>query len=171
MTDVSKNEFVRFNNDGIYMQIVRKGNGPTMIELAKARKDSTATRPLLCKFLEYDIRDADTTYSNIYMSSINDEISCTYSHFSRSYDGYFTDGIMKNAYGTGVPKGWLKPLSFIRLTKVAGEEAKVRIIVPHTSGTVTTKSLIRFHQTTNITRSQKRKIDAVSIASVPSLYS
>lgn len=135
MTDVSKNEFVRFNKDGIYLQIVRKGNGPTMVELAKERADSTATRPLLCKFLEYDIRDADTTYSNIYMSSINDEFFCTYSHFSRSYDGYFTDGIMKNAYGMGVPKGWLKPLSFIRLTKAAGEEAKVRIIVPHSSGT------------------------------------
>ena len=135
MTDVSKNEFVRFSSDGIYMQIVRKGDGPSMVELAKARKDSTVTRPLLCKFLEYDIRNADTTYSNIYLSSINDEILCTYSHFSRSYTGYFTSGIMKVAYGYNVPAGWLKPLSFIRLTKVAGEEAKVRIIVPHSSGT------------------------------------
>ncbi|MDE6721030.1 MAG: DUF4827 domain-containing protein [Bacteroidaceae bacterium] len=135
MTDVSKNEFVRFNSDGIYMQIVRKGNGPSIIELAKARKDSTVTRPLLCKFLEYDIRDADTTYSNIYLSSINDEILCTYSQFSRSYTASFTSGIMKTYYGSTVPTGWLKPLSFIRLTKVAGEEAKVRIIVPHSSGT------------------------------------
>lgn len=135
MTDVSKNEFVRFNSDGIYMQIVRKGNGPSIVELAKARKDSTVTRPLLCKFLEYDIRDADTTYSNIYMSSINDEILCTYSQFSRSYTASFTSGIMKTYYGSTVPTGWLKPLSFIRLTKVAGEEAKVRIIVPHSSGT------------------------------------
>lgn len=135
ITDVSKNEFVRFNSDGIYMQIVRKGNGPSIVELAKARKDSTVTRPLLCKFLEYDIRDADTTYSNIYMSSINDEILCTYSQFSRSYTASFTSGIMKTYYGSTVPTGWLKPLSFIRLTKVAGEEAKVRIIVPHSSGT------------------------------------
>ncbi len=135
MTDVSKNEFVRFNSDGIYMQIVRKGNGPSIIELAKERKDSTVTRPLLCKFLEYDIRDADTTYSNIYLSSINDEILCTYSHFSRNYTASFTSGIMKKYYGSTVPTGWLKPLSFIRLTKVAGEEAKVRIIVPHSSGT------------------------------------
>ena len=33
------------------------------------------------------------------------------------------------------PKDGSNPLDFIRLTKVAGEEAKVRIIVPHTSGT------------------------------------
>ena len=51
-TDLSKNEFVRFNDDGIYMQIVRKGNGPTMVVLSKDRKDSTVTRPLICSFLE-----------------------------------------------------------------------------------------------------------------------
>lgn len=135
MTDLSKNEFVRFNDDGIYMQIVRKGNGPSMVELAKERKDSTVTRPLICKFLEYDIEGADTTYSNIYLSSINDKMLCTYSHYGRSYTASFTEGVMYSAYGSTVPKGWLKPLDFIRLTKVAGEEAKVRLIVPHSSGT------------------------------------
>ena len=134
-TDLSKNEFVRFNDDGIYMQIVRKGNGPTMVELAKDRKDSTVTRPLICKFLEYENEGADTTYSNIYMSSINDKMLCTYSHYGRSYTASFTEGVMQSAYGSTVPKGWLKPLDYIRLTKVAGEEAKVRLIVPHSSGT------------------------------------
>ncbi|MBO4673839.1 MAG: DUF4827 domain-containing protein [Bacteroidaceae bacterium] len=134
-TDVSKNEFVRFDDDGVYMQIVRKGNGPTMVELAKERKDSTVTRPLLCKFLEYDIENADTTYSNIYMPSINDEMLCTYSHYGRSYSASFTEGVMLSKYSSVVPKGWLKPLDYIRLTKVAGEEAKVRLIVPHSSGT------------------------------------
>ena len=117
MTDVSKNEFVRFNKDGIYMQIIRKGEGPTMVELAKERKDSTVTRPILCKFLEYDIQ------------------VCTYDHYSRSYTASFTEGEMKTAYGSVVPAGWLKPLDFIRLTKTDGEEAKVRLIVPHSSGT------------------------------------
>ncbi len=139
MTDVSKNEFVRFNQDGIYMQIVRKGEGPTMVELAKERKDTTVTRPLLCKFLEYDIQGADTTCTNltIYkdMTSKIDEMMCTYEHYSRSYTAWYTKGEMKEAYGSVVPKGWLKPLDFIRLTKVDGEEAKVRLIVPHSSGT------------------------------------
>lgn len=135
MTNLDNNEFVLFNDDGVYMQIVRKGEGPTMIELAKERKDSTVTRPLLCKFLEYDIESADTTNSNIYKSSIEDQMMCTYSHYSRSYTAWYTSGIMLSAHGSNVPKGWLKPLNFIRLTKVAGKEAKVRIIVPHTSGT------------------------------------
>ena len=42
---------------------------------------------------------------------------------------------MYSAYGNMVPKGWLKPLNYIRLTRVAGNEAKVRLIVPHSSGT------------------------------------
>ena len=139
MTDVSKNEFVRFGSDGIYMQIVRKGNGPTMVELAKARKDTTVTRPILCKFLEYDIMGGDTTNTNltIYkdMTSKIDKMMCTYDHYSRSYTASFTEGEMKTAYGSVVPAGWLKPLDFIRLTKTDGEEAKVRLIVPHSSGT------------------------------------
>ncbi|MBO7568888.1 MAG: DUF4827 domain-containing protein [Bacteroidaceae bacterium] len=139
MTDLSKNEFVRFNSDGIYMQIVRKGEGPTMAELAKGRADTTVTRPILCKFLEYDIQGGDTTCTNMTihkdMTSQIDEMMCTYSHYSRSYTASYTKGEMKNTYGSGVPTGWLKPLDFIRLTKVDGEEAKVRIIVPHSSGT------------------------------------
>lgn len=136
MTDLSKNEFVQFDDDGIYMQIVRKGEGPTMVELAKERDDSTVTRLLLCKYLEYDIEGADTTSTNLYQSSINDKMRCTYSHYSRSYSASYTEGNMLSKYGNStVPKGWLKPLDYIRLTKVAGEEAKVRIIVPHTSGT------------------------------------
>ncbi len=135
LTDTAKNEFVRFNEDGIYMQIVRKGEGPTMVELAKKAADSTVTRPLLSKFLEYDIESADTTCTNLYTPSIFDKMICTYSHYGRSYTASFTEGAMYKTYTSSVPKGWLKPLNFIRLTKVRGKEAKVRIIVPHTSGT------------------------------------
>lgn len=136
-TNIDENEFVLFNEDGIYMQIVRKGTGLSMIERAKARPDSTARCEILCKFFEYDIKANDTTCLNIgpTQASINDKMRCTYSHYSRSYEAYYTVGKMKEKYGSNVPKGWLKPLNFIRLTKVAGEEAKVRIIVPHSSGT------------------------------------
>ncbi len=61
ITDTTKNEFVLFNDDGIYMQIVRKGEGQTMVEMAKEMSDSTVSKVLLCRFLEYDIESADTT--------------------------------------------------------------------------------------------------------------
>ena len=139
MTDLSKNEFVRFNKDGIYMQIVNKGEGPTMVELAKANDEGIVRRPILCKFFEYDIQGGDTTCTNMSFYKNNasklDIMMCEYDDFSRSYTATFTDGEMKSTYGSPVPAGWLKPLDFIRLTKVDGKQAKVRIIVPHTSGT------------------------------------
>ena len=52
ITDTARNEYVKFNEDGIYMQIIRKGEGPTMVELAMERKDSTVTSPFLCDFIE-----------------------------------------------------------------------------------------------------------------------
>ena len=135
-TDVSKNEFVLFKDDGIYMQIVRKGEGPTMVELAKERADSTVTRPILCKFFEYNIEQGDTTATNWYSTSIEDKMMCTYSHYSRSYTAWFISGKMYTTYKSStVPKGWIKPLDYIRLTKRDGEAAMVRLIVPHTSGT------------------------------------
>lgn len=134
-TDVSKNQFVRFNDDGIYMQIVNKGEGESIVEKAKAMPDSTITVTILSRFVEYDIKNADTTYTNKFTQAIVDKMICTYTHRGRSYKASFTEGYMKQYYGSMVPAGWLKPLNFIRLTRTAGREAKVRIIVPHTSGT------------------------------------
>lgn len=135
LTDTTKNEFVMFNDDGIYMQIVRKGVGQTMVEMAKEMPDSSVNKVLLCRFFEYNIESADTTYTNLYTPSIVDKLLCKYSHYSRSYSGSFTEGRMYSNYGATVPQGWLKPLDYIRLTRDAGQIAKVRLIVPHSSGT------------------------------------
>lgn len=134
-TDVSKNQFVRFEDDGIYMQIERRGEGKTMMEMAKERSDSTISKVILCRFMEYDIENADTTYTNYYTPAIVDKMLCKYSHRGRSYTASFTEGYMNSYRGAMVPSGWLKPLDYVRLTRQAGREAKVRIIVPHASGT------------------------------------
>lgn len=134
-TDVEANEFVLFNEDGIYMQIVRKGAGKSMREMALEKEDSTVNFRLLCRFLEYDIENADTTYSNIFTPSVVDKLQVNYSARSRSYTASFTEGYMKSYYGSAVPEGWLKPLDYIRLTRSTDSIAKVRLIVPHSSGT------------------------------------
>jgi len=135
MTNVANNEYVLFNDDGIYMQIIRKGEGRSMIELAKEMKDSTVSKVLLCRFLEYDIENGDTTYTNLLSPSVVDKMLCKYSHYGRSYTASFTEGVMYEKYGATVPQGWLKPLDYIRLTRDTGKIAKVRLIVPHSSGT------------------------------------
>ena len=45
-TNTESNQFVLFEDDGIYMQIVRKGEGQTMVEMAKEQADSTISKEL-----------------------------------------------------------------------------------------------------------------------------
>ena len=131
------NEFVCFSNSGIYMQIVRRGEGRSMIEMAKEDPDSTITKVVLCRFFEYDIESGDTITNNQEASSIVDKMQVKYTHLSRAYTASFTEGYMLKQYGSSVvPTGWLKPMDFIRLTRQPDPKtAKVRLIVPHTSGT------------------------------------
>jgi len=135
LTNVDKNEFVLFSDKGIYLQIVQKGEGQTMAELAKQQPDSTVTKVILSRFLEYDIENADTTYSNYYTPAIVDKMQCTYNQRGRSYSATFTEGYMKSYRGAYVPEGWMKALDFIRLTRNDGRKAKVRMIIPSESGT------------------------------------
>lgn len=134
MTNVERNEFVLFNEDGIYMQIINKGEGKSMVELAREMPDSTVSKVLLCRFVEYDIENADTTRLNLYTPSIVDKMLCSFSLFSRKYNATFTEGYMGQS-SSEVPEAWLKPLDFIRFTRDSGKIAKVRIITPHSSGT------------------------------------
>lgn len=135
ITDTARNQYVLFEDDGIYMQIIKKGEGKTMVEMALETEDSTISKVILNRFLEYDIENADTTNLNYYTPYV-DKMLCKYSHKSKSYSASFTEGLMLVNQVTAVPKGWLKPLNFIRLSKDPGKIAKVRVIVPHSSGTL-----------------------------------
>lgn len=138
ITDTARNEFVLFQEDGIYMQIVSKGEGKTMIEMAKEQStDSTISKGILCKFMEYDIKNDYVCASNVNLTSIVDKMTCKYTHRSRSYTASFTEGQMMSTYGSTVPTGWLKPLDYIRLTRAEGRKARIRLIIPHSSGTLT----------------------------------
>jgi len=143
LTDYTKNEFVLFQEDGVYMQIVRKGEGQSVVEMAKAFTDSTLYTSVLCRFYEWDIEHADTTCTNVgRTSSMVDKLQLTYAHRGRSYSASFTQGYMLQRYGSVVPKGWLKPLDYIRLSRNSGRIAKVRLIVPHSSGTSNASSYV-----------------------------
>lgn len=136
LTDLSRNEFVLFNDDGIYLQIINKGSGKTMVEMAKEQPDSTITKNMLCRFIEYDIESGDTTNMNILDPSIVDKMLVKYSHYSKEYQASFTEGrMLLNNSSAVVPSGWLKALDYIRLSKNPANIAKIRVIVPHSSGT------------------------------------
>lgn len=129
-TDTVRNEFVKLNKSGVYMQIVRPGCGE------KLKDGETAN--ICCRFREFDIEGDTATFRNnvdIYSSTV-DVMRVT--NTSGTYSGSFTQGLMISVYSSAsVPAGWLVPLAYIKIGRsksLTDEKAKVRLIVPHSQG-------------------------------------
>lgn len=136
-TDLARNEYVKFDKNGVYMQIVRQGCGTKL-------QDGEKTR-LICRFSEYNLLEDTITLCNnnnelyyygksvVAMPDIM-QISRTGSSFTAS----FLSGIMYSVYkSAAVPSGWLVPLSYVNVGRPqsADEEySMVRLIVPHSQG-------------------------------------
>lgn len=143
-TDVSKNEFVLFESNGVYMQIVTRGCGSVI------KKNENAT--VLSRFTEYNINTGQKEYSNdtttlqsLYEKyTVSNRSGSLYGSFLQTEDGLTYHGMMvyhgQSPYGgfnTNVPTGWLIPLRYVKLgrpSKEGEEVAKVRLIIPHDSG-------------------------------------
>ena len=130
-TDVSRNEYVLFTSTGIYMQIVRKGAGKKLnLEADTAR--------ILCRYKEFNIigDSLQTRNDNAYYIAMLDEMNVQSQY--GTITGTFIQGMMKLNYrSVNVPEGWLVPLRYVNIGRqlAADEEiAKVRLIVPHSSG-------------------------------------
>ncbi|MBR1409850.1 MAG: DUF4827 domain-containing protein [Prevotella sp.] len=142
-TNLTRNEFVKLDKSGVYMQIVREGCGTKL-------QDGESTR-LVCRFSEFDILEDTITVCNnnpnlsFYdksVVSIPDIIQV--SRTSGSFTASFESGIMYSVYGsTSVPSGWLVPLSYVKVGRPQSPTdqcAKVRLIVPHSQGHATASS-------------------------------
>ena len=153
VTDTAKNEFVYLENDGVYMQIVRRGCGNIL------KNGESAT--MICRFKEYNLNTTDDTKR---LSLMNDAPNTGQQYYEKidvlNNSGTFSaswcikedktgyHGTMPNAYystdrngyivsRTEVPQGWRVPLSYIKLGRPVNENeeiAKVRLIVPHDMG-------------------------------------
>ncbi len=129
-TDVSRNEFVLFDNTGVYMQIVQKGSGAPIA--------AGETTGVLCRFNEYNILTDSLILSNNVMALtyLVDKMNVT--RTSDSFTASFVSGAMLQRYNNAsVPSGWLVPLLYINMGRWENEGdeiAKVNIIVPHSQG-------------------------------------
>lgn len=135
MTDVSKNEYVLFGNNGVYMQIVRKGSGEKLAE--------GQSRRLIVRFIEYNILgdSLQAGNNNSAYSLVPEYINVTNSYgvMTGSFDvSVPTGSLMFQLYNsTSVPNGWLVPLSYVNIGRAKDDVsniAKVRLIVPHSQG-------------------------------------
>lgn len=128
-TNLERNEFVKLDKSGVYMQIVREGCG-------SAVKDGESTT-LDCRFTEFDImNDTLVYYNNVTtLSYFPDRMSVT--RTGGTFTCSFVSGVMASVYGTSVPSGWIVPLTYIKVGRPQTMDemcSKVRLIVPHTQG-------------------------------------
>ena len=145
-TNVANNEYVYLDRSGVYMQIVRKGCGEKV-------KDGE-TLEILCRFSEYNIKENklvtrndivyfyDASYGNY--SSLPDKLMVE--RIGNTYTGSFVYGLMSYTHSsTSVPAGWLVPLTYVKIGRPVNDDdeiAKVRLIVPHSQGTVDASSSV-----------------------------
>ncbi|MBR2245298.1 MAG: DUF4827 domain-containing protein [Prevotella sp.] len=145
-TNVANNEYVYLDRSGVYMQIVRKGCGEKV-------KDGE-TLEILCRFSEYNIKENklvtrndivyfyDASYGNY--SSLPDKMMVE--RIGNTYTGSFVYGLMSYTHSsTSVPAGWLVPLTYVKIGRPVNDDdeiAKVRLIVPHSQGTVDASSSV-----------------------------
>lgn len=135
-TDLKRNEFVRLDKSGVYMQIVREGCGEQL-------KDGESAN-ICCRFKEFNIQADSVTLRN------NTDVYADYVDVMRvtrnsgTFTAYFTKGLMTTIYGSSsVPPGWLVPLTYIKVGRqksMTDEISKVRLIVPHSQGHATASS-------------------------------
>ena len=137
-TNVEENEYVLFKSSGIYMQIIRKGEGRP--------HQNGENRNYLARYVEYDIAKRDTLTMNLFETRPE---ALAIKRVDDTFSGSFTYGVMLSVYGgssstaysyyyystTTFPEGWLKPFSFITPGRPNDKAAKVRLILPHDAGT------------------------------------
>lgn len=119
------NQYVLLPDNGVYMQIVKKGDGKKM-------PDNGMNIGILCRFTEVNIASNDTLLQNpIYDGDLPDLMICSKSN--GSITGRFQEGYM-TVYSSSVPSGWLVPLNYINLSRSTSNLAIVRLIVPSKQG-------------------------------------
>ncbi len=131
-TDVSKNEYVLFRSNGIYLQIVREGCGEKLKNQERA--------DVLCRFTERNLLGDSIQLTNdiLYYSSLPEKFNVynSYGTFTGSFDT--NNSLMYQAYSkASVPSGWLYPLTYVKLGRPSAETdevAKINVIVPSAQG-------------------------------------
>ncbi|MDE5677347.1 MAG: DUF4827 domain-containing protein [Phocaeicola sp.] len=128
-TNVDKNQFVLFSENGIYMQIVEKGDGEYLED---------GRHEVLARYLEKKITAEgtdslswNTDYENSSMLYPDDMIV---TRSGKTFSATFTSGIMSSVWGSYVPSGWLVPFNYIKVGREISGRSKIRLIVPHSQG-------------------------------------
>lgn len=156
LTDTAKNnnEWVLFNSNGIYMQVIDQGCGDYI------KKGETVD--VLVRFDEYNLSYAAEMSNKCLTLSNNvpaysyyvDKMSVT--NTSGTFTGSFVNpkaslmALTYNSSYTGisstVPSGWLIPFSWVKIGRPKTDDdriAHVRLLVPHSYGTTSASGSVQ----------------------------
>ena len=133
LTNVSDNEYVLFEESGVYMQVIDRGNGELLED---------GRHEILVRYVESLINaegGKDTlslnTIPNLYAHP--DEFVVTKSDRTLSAT-FSTSGAMYSTHSSSyVPTGWLLPLNYLKVGREIAGRSKIKLIVPHSEGTAT----------------------------------
>jgi hypothetical protein len=129
--DKTRNQYVLFPDNGVYMQIVKRGGGSAI--------EPGETKNMNARFVERYVSSGDTISMNLFQSEPDVfYVKRTGDNYSASFIAGTggTSSIMARLYGYSVPNAWLMPFPYIKPGMLDGA-AKVRLIVPHNQGTQT----------------------------------
>ena len=133
VTRVSENEYVFFDESGVYMQIVERGKGELLED---------GRHEMLVRYVETQIAEDGTidtislnTMANLYAHPDVFMLTKQKNSLSASFSG---NGAMSNTHGSAyVPSGWLIPLNYLKVGREISARSKIKLIVPHSEGTST----------------------------------
>lgn len=137
-TNVATNEYVLFEESGVYMQVVERGGGELLED---------GRHEILARFVEEQIAEDGTTdtlalntMGNLYPHP--DEFILTKQGNALSAS-FGNNGAMYSAHGSAyVPTGWLIPFDYLKVGRETSARSIVRLIVPHSEGTSTASSQV-----------------------------
>ena len=138
-TNVADNEYVLFEESGVYMQVVERGGGEVLPE---------GNHTILTRYWESLINEdgtADTISTNMngnyYPHPDEFNLKKSEDYLSGSFVG--SGGAMYQTHGSAsVPSGWLLPLNYLKVGRTISGRSKVNLIVPHSKGTSTASSQV-----------------------------
>lgn len=159
-TMTTENQYVLFEESGVYMNIIQKGPKYTEGEHAgeyKGKVLGDGSQEILSRFVEVAMQErsdlgmavGDTLLAN--MGVLNPDYYIYDEEFKVTIDGtsysatFQGRSLMYNQYGsTAVPTGWLIPLKYVKPFRTTSSEqvTRVRLIVPHGQGSSTASKYV-----------------------------
>lgn len=131
VTNLSKNEFVFFDETGIYLQIIERGKGEYLED---------GRHEILARYVEEMINEDGTSDTLAYNTDPDwyphpDVFILTKKDnaYAASFDN--NASMVEVHSSNSVPSGWIQPFEYLKVGREIPARSKIRLIVPHSQGT------------------------------------